>query len=605
MRYLLCLLATAGPAFSAFADDASELDRVVVTATRQPMALDDLTLPVIVIDRAAIERNPGADVADLLRLHAGIDIGRNGGPGQTTSVFVRGTESNHTLVLIDGVAMNPGTLGGAAVQHIPLDSIERIEIVKGPRSSLYGSDAVGGVINIITRRATDGVRTRGGVEAGSFATRALNAGVDAARDAWRGGVSLARRETDGFPTLRGSDIDRGYERSSTNLYGGYRNTTFDIELRHWRSEGTSEYLGFFGEPLSQDFENTVSSAEFEISPLDAWRMNFLLADAVDDLRQNDANFLGEFDFVSTDRNSLDWQNDLFINDDHVVALGVYAEDEDTRARSFGSGFDETVKTRALYAQDSLQAGYHSLLLAARVTDHDAFGKHTTGNVEYGYTVNDKLRLTAGIGNAFRAPDSTDRFGFGGNPDLEPEQSRNMEAGARWQFTESQRFEASLFQNTIDDLIAFVDPDGFAGPLPGANQNIDEARIRGLELRHAWNGGAWRWHTEIILQDPEDKTTGSQLARRAKRSLTSRLLRQWDAFEAGLDVLATGERPDSPFSTVVLPGYAVWNLTGRWRFAPGWSLAGRIENLADKDYETAAGFRSAERSFFLSLHYQGR
>src|SRR6185295_9976131 len=207
-----CLLCTAA-AVADPADDSVDPDTLIITATRTRVAADEVLVPVIVIDRATIERSGALDLAELLRFQAGIEIARNGGPGTTTSVFTRGTDSNHTLVLVDGVEINPGTIGGAGVQDITPDTIERVEIVKGPRSSLWGSEAIGGVINIITRSPAGFSAEIG---ASRYDERELHAAAGFSNE--RGDLSVIADalETDGFPPVVGSDIDRGYDNVNAN-----------------------------------------------------------------------------------------------------------------------------------------------------------------------------------------------------------------------------------------------------------------------------------------------------------------------------------------------------------------------------------------------------
>ena len=212
---------------------------IVVTATRTAQIADESLASVIVIDRAQIAQSQAADVAELLRGHAGLDIGRNGGPGQPTSLFMRGTESNHVLVMVDGVKINPGTIGGAALQNIDPELIERIEIVKGPRSALYGSEAVGGVINIITRRAVTGLDGNAYVGAGRYGTRKAGAGLHKGGGDYRAGIDIGYTDTAGFPTRTASDIASAYDNRSLNVYGGKTFGDNHVELSHWQAGGTS------------------------------------------------------------------------------------------------------------------------------------------------------------------------------------------------------------------------------------------------------------------------------------------------------------------------------------------------------------------------------
>ncbi len=243
------------------------------------------------------------------------------------------------------------------------------------------------------------------------------------------------------------------------------------------------------------------------------------------------------------------------------------------------------------------------MAAIRRSNYDAFDDNTTWNAGWTHPFAVTQRLVFSAGSAYRAPDATDRFGFGGNPGLEPEVSRNLELGWQWDATDDQQFGINLFRNDIEQLIAFVDPDGFAGPQPGSNINIDEARIDGAEVRYRLHGSDWSLQAEALVQSPVDLATDTELARRSRRSLTVRYLHELGDWELGLNWLARSESRDSPFNDIVLPGYGLLELTAGWSISPQWKLLARVENAFDKEYATAAGYRTAERSFYLSVRYQ--
>lgn len=562
---------------------------LLVTATRTAQSVDEVLAPMVVITREEIERLQAVDVADVLRFHAGFDIGRNGGPGQPASLFIRGTDSNHVLVLIDGVRMNPGTIGGAALQNIDPALVERIEVVKGPRSSLYGSDAVGGVVNIITRRAAQGTQANAAVGGGSFLTRRFSAGVRHGVGGTRIGVDAALDKTDGFPPRTTSDIKVGHDNLSVNAHLGHRFSLLDAELSHFEASGNTEYLDFFLVPVDQDFKNSVTALRLEASPTSIWTTRLRLSQARDEIDQNQSP-----DYAHTDRLTADWQNDVSIGDAQLLSFGVEGTREKTAAESFGTVFDEERDIAAVYVQDVIEQGAHRAVLAARYSDYDGFGDRLTWDAEYGYWLTGATRLSAGAGTAFRAPDSTDRFGFGGNPDLRPEESRNIELGLRHRFSPNQRAGLQVFHNDIDELIEFA----------GAGMvNIASARIRGIEASYDFDAGPWRFGLTATMQDPQSRDTGNQLARRAKRSATASLVYTAARWQLGADVLAASERRDSDFSTAMLPGYGVTSVTAAVSLAPDWTLRARVENAFDKDYTLADGYNTAERSYLLQLAWQ--
>jgi vitamin B12 transporter len=569
------------------AADISPSDTIIVTATRTEIPLEQATVPVRVITRDDIELSLATDLAELLRFEAGIDIGRNGGPGQATSFFMRGTESNHTLVLIDGVRMNPGTIGGAAIQHISPEVIERVEIVKGARSALFGTDAIGGVINIITRRA-DKTHIEGGAGAGSFDSRSafLSGGVRNQKNQF--GFTLDWQDTEGYPPRVESDIDRGYDNFSLNLHAARDIGSGEISMRHWRAEGSVEYLDFFLTPVDQDFRNSVTAFQFDKQLSERGTSKLIVSHMLDRIEQNQSD-----DFVESDRFSLDWQHTLAFSE-HTVTAGLFAMKETAKTLSFGSGFDEDTDVRALFLQDQWIRGRHRAFVAARLTDHDAFGNQTTYNVEYGFELTPSWTVRAGLGRAFRAPDATDRYGFGGNPDLEPEIADEYQLGLRYAPGSRHSVDIEFYNNDIEDLIEF----DFA---TFTLVNIDTAEIRGTQLGYEYLGDTFSLRADLVRQQAENISSGNRLLRRAEESLTLSYAQDIGQHRLGLSLLASGDRED--FGGVTLPGYVVASLTGQVQISKTLQLNARVENLFDTDYQTAANFRMQGRSAFVELKYR--
>lgn len=565
---------------------AAPADNIVVTATRSEIPLEHAIVPVTVITRQDIEQSLAADLAELLRFEAGIDIGRNGGPGQATSIFLRGTESNHTLVLIDGVRINPGTVGGAAIQHIAPETIERIEIVKGARSALFGTDAIGGVINVITRRAHDALLAAS-LGAGSFDTRSAYVAAGRHSDDATLGVSLNWQATRGYAISTDSNVERGYDNLSANVHAGKRIGEHYVTVRHWQARGTNEYLDFFLAPLDQDFRLASSAVELRSALRNDLESKLTLSHIDDDIRQNQSA-----DFVASRRNTLDWQLSRNCGDHHWIG-GVYLVDENAASLSFGSGFDQDTTVRAVFVEDQWSAGSHRAFVAARLTDHAAFGNHVTWNAEYAFAPNDAWSFTVGAGHAFRAPDATDRFGFGGDPDLDPEVADEVQAGIRFRPGPRHSLGLEFYANDIGDLIEF---DLVTFRL----RNIAQAEIRGVELEWEYEGDGFSLRTSLVKQSAQNAGDGTRLLRRAEESVTLNLQKNFGEHQAGMSILATGERLD--VGGAVLPGYVLANLTGRLALGERWHINGKIENLLDRRYATAAGYRMPDRSYFLDLGF---
>ncbi len=582
---------------------ATPLSAIVVTASREPEPQFEALAPTIFIDRETIERSPGSDIGDLLRFNAGIDVVRSGGPGQQTSLFIRGTNSNNTVVLVDGVRVNPGTKGNAAIQNIAPEFVDHIEIVKGPRSTLYGTDAIGGVVNIITRQPEG---SGFGVLAGSgrYDTRQTAANAYAGGDA--GSVSAAANwlESSGYPTQDGDPADRGFRDVSMSLAGRTRLGGVELGARLWGARGNSQYSDLFSTPIGQDqnFRDSALAVDAGGQLTESLHTRVMLSQVVDDLRQAQSP-----DYETTRRSTIDWQNGAELGAQKLTFGGLWSS-EATRSSVFGTNFDVQTHAATCYVEDRASIGPHRLLAAVGYSHHDSFGNHATWNAEYGYAAGRDTLVTASFGTAFRAPDSTDRFGFAGNPSLKPESARNLELGLRQRLSSHQTLALSAFENRVDDLIQYVAMPTIDNPYNGVNENVDRARIRGVEAAWEYVDADWQVRLAGNRQDPVNRQDGTTLLRRAKQSATLSLARRMASQQLGVDALASGPRTDiDPLSGSPAHdgGYTLANLFWRASVGRGLSLQVRLENALDKRYQVANGYFTMRRGLFGALRYDFR
>ena len=283
------------------------------------------------------------------------------------------------------------------------------------------------------------------------------------------------------------------------------------------------------------------------------------AHAIDDLEQNQSA-----DFLDTKRNTVDWQNDFAVSENQTSRAGLLWQDEKANAESFGLPYAADTTTTQVYVQDQAASGPHRLLLGAAYTDHETFGGHATGNVEYGFVFAGGALVAASAGTGFRAPDATDLYGFGGNPDLDAEESLSFELRYRQPFGERHSVSLAAFRNDIDQLIEFVviDPDTFEGE----NRNVAKARIDGIEAGWQFDGERWAASATATLQDPRDRTTDARLLRRARENFTAAVLRRIGNHEIELDLLYAGERRDFGFpEQTQLPAYWLANVSAKLAF----------------------------------------
>ena len=588
------MLALSALSASFAATAAEQTAPVIVTATRTAQIADASVAPVIVIDQQTLQQNPGADIADILRMYTGIEISRNGGPGQTTSMFIRGADSNHTLVMIDGVKINPGTIGAAALQNIDLSMIDHIEVVKGPRSTLYGSEAIGGVINIITkRRKTDGSDFSAAAGGGSYGTKQIRMSAHHHTADRGAGIEVSKIKSDGFPTKAASSVDRGYDNLNVHLYGSQHVGDTDYKISHWQSSGNTQYLDFSNAPVDQDFENATTAITAKTTMGSSWVSTLKLSHISDKIDQNQSS-----DFAHTSRYAVDWQNDVQWNAKNLLTAGVYRSQENTKASIYGTGFDVDTYVNAAYAQNVLTSTSTTLITGLRFTQHQTFGDNTTWDVEYAINLGSAFRLTLASNSGFRAPDSTDRFGFGGNPDLKPEKSQNSEIGLRFAPSKHHRVTLNVYRNKITDLAEYDN-------LTSMIQNIGQATITGSELVYELLGQHWSARASAAIQDPHNDVNDTQLLRRSKHAYSLLLKYRSSAFDIGIEAYYSGTRPDIDINTYLpttLDPYTLVNLSGEYRFTQTLSMSLRIENLGDTDYQVASGYNTPGRSAYAELRY---
>ena len=601
------------PAYAQSPGEATDLDDVLVTATRTTITVDDALAAAEVIDRAQIERSQAQSLQDLLRGRAGINLSNQGGAGKLSTLFLRGTESDHVLVLVDGVRIGSATAGLASFQDLPVELIERVEIVRGPRSSLYGADAIGGVIQVFTRRAKQGVSPRFSVGGGSHGLRTASAGIDVGGTRGWFGADAGYQRTDGINACDGffdpvtfagagcfiapgSQPDRdGYRNRSVSLRGGFNaGETFSAEARALRAEGHNDYDGDFVD--NSDVVQQVVGGNARWTPNDRFQLKFNLGRNTD----ISESYLGDVfsNRFDTTRDSAGLQGDFQLARDQLLTAGLDWQRDRADVDDPFSPFDARRHNRAAFVQYQGGFGAHDLQAALRRDHDDQFGGHTTGNLAWGMEFASDLRLTASVGTAFKAPTFNELYyPFFGNPALDPESSRSMELGLG-QRRGGWHWQLSAYDTRIDDLIAY---DAAIG-LPN---NIDEARIRGAEFTYGATLAGWDLQAAASHVDPRSASgtsDGNVLPRRARNSARVDLDRSFGKFDFGASVVGEGRRYDDVANTRELGGYGTLDLRAGYAFAPGWQLQARIANAFDKHYETAAFYNQPGREVTLSLRY---
>ena len=596
-RLSLCCTAAMAAAMLSPVHAATTEEAVIVTATRTARTADETLASVSVITRADIERTQAKNVAELLTGEAGINVTVNGGYGKSTSVFLRGTNSDHVLVLIDGIKIGSATLGTAAWQHLPLDLIERIEIVRGPRSSLYGSEAIGGVIQIFTRRSTEKFQGQAEVGYGTYGTSKFSAGISGTDGNTRYNLTAGHFNTDGIDAKTSSAGNEGDR-------DGYRNESYSARLTHRLAGGAEIELHTLHARAHTEFDGTtenqtaflqdVVSARLNFAPTNDWSVKLQTGTSRD---YTDSFKNGRFrSTFNTLRNIASWQNDVTLTKDQLLILGVDYQDD-----RVGSTTAYTRTERAdtgVFLQHQGKFGDHDVLVGLRRDDNEQFGIHNTGNLAWGYALSPRLRARLSYGTAFKAPTFNQLYFPGyGDPNLRPEKSKTYEAGLRGR-QDWGSWNVSAFQTNVENLIATVTVSGVS-----TAQNVDKALIKGLETEVSTKLADWETRAALTLLDPRDTGRDNILTRRTKRILSLKADRTFGRWHVGADWLAQGHRYDSDANRTRLGGFALVNLRGQYDLSKQWVLRANLDNVFDKAYQTVNTYNSPGRTVFVSLGYR--
>ncbi|MGI9284249.1 MAG: TonB-dependent receptor domain-containing protein [Pseudomonadales bacterium] len=575
-----------------------EIEQTIVTGTRTLQPVFESLSAATVIDRATIETTQARNLFGLLARVPGTTFVRNGGRGASTSLFLRGNQSGHSLFLVDGIRVGSATLGSTSLQHFNVDLIDRIEIVRGPKSSLYGSDAIGGVINIITRKGSNAVPLS--IEAGYGTDNTQEQTLVSGFDANGHNVNLVL----GYQYTKGTDNTESADRTNGDD-DAYRNTSVALNYRFQPSDNVGagvsyqtnkaevEYdtecteTTFFADvecsPFSKD-EGTALSGDIFAKPFEAWRTSLRVGHSIDDSQNRadeidlDTTFSGG-DFKTTKQEAT-WQNDISFATNQLVTLGVeYVKDKVSGTTNYDV---DSRDNTALFAQLQLAFAPVDVLLGARNDDNEQFGSETTFDAGLGFALTDNLRLNASYGQGFKAPTFNDLyFPDFGNPDLVPEESDNYDLELRGNF-ESSEFSVALYHNDLENLIQF-------NSAIGAADQTAEARIKGIEASVSTLYHGWQFAITANVLDTEDKATAENLPRIPEKTLHFDVDKDFGSFSLGLSVHAESSRFDDPGNTDKLRGFATVDLRTAYAISDRWQLKLKLDNIFDRDYTTAKDF----------------
>ncbi|MDO6545019.1 TonB-dependent receptor domain-containing protein [Photobacterium sanguinicancri] len=585
----------------AFATETSTDDVMVVTANRFEQSASSVLAPVSIVTREDIELLQAQSALDVLKTLPGIEISSNGGKAQSSAIYIRGTSSRHTLVLVDGVRLNSSTTGGASVGLIPADAIEKIEIVRGPRAAVYGSDTIGGVISITTTPKSGSVHQ----------AKATFGSNNYSQQSWRS-VGQISENTQGSFVVNNEQSD-GYRVKSTAPEGdehGFESKTLLGSLRHAATDSINLYFtGYYqtslveydqGSKYESDREKYNFSGGIDYTA-GSWLSKLELSDSKEVTAdgKSDGGKSGKGS-LTTKRQSVAWVNTLTQIENSVINLGVdYYKETAERGGTNTTDFSDNSKhNTAAFVTGHTRIAELTLEAALRHDKDSAFGGYTTWNLAAGYAVTSAIDVVGSYGTAFKAPTFNDLYypGGSGNPDLKPETSKSAELGVKGRH-DLLDWGVTAYQTDIKDMIAWAPTT--AGPWKP--DNIDNAKIKGIELELGFDTGPISHRVVGDWKDPEDKKDGSQLIRRAKQNYKWVGTYSSEMVDVSLVANYVGKRYDS--KQYELDAYTTADVAVTYRVTDKFTAGLRASNLFDKEYQTSKDYPAPERAFYVNGSYQ--
>ena len=586
----------------ATANENIKIDNVIVTASRVNESLNTTLHDVSIINREQIERAGQSTLVEILQMQPGVEITNNGGAGKAAGIFMRGTNSGHVLVLVDGVRLNSATAGTTTFENLPVALIDKIEILRGPATSLYGQDAVGGVIQIFTKKGNGKPQFYANVGYGSYNTKTAEAGVHGAIGDTQFAIGVSSLDTDGFSSYKTNDIN-------FNDNDSYRNLSETGSLSHKITNGHELGLQFLHSKGKTRFDNRFNifafdpafsdNAEMTQHSYSIYSKNQITPDWLSTLKigegyDEQVTFAAPSFFTPqsrsvyrTKQHQWSWQNDIELP---LGAITLAYDRLEERVKST-STFDNNARNNDGYYLGYLVGLNNHTIQANYRSDHNtSFGTNDTHGLAYGYRFNDNWRAKASYGTAFKAPTFNDLytpftdfgggFSYQGNPNLKPETSRNKELSLSYSH-DATEVSATYYHNVIRNLIL-----GSQGIAADTATNLGSATIEGLTLAGSQLLGNWQLGGSIDVQSPRNNDTDNQLIRRAKQHASVNLNYSLGAWRWGVESITSSKRYNDPANQLSIAGFTTFNLTTDYQINQDWKLQARLNNVFDKDYALA-------------------
>jgi len=581
------------------------LTTIHTVANRVPQS--DTLASVSILSEEDIRHSPANSLTELLSTQTGISFSRSGGVGQPSSLYLRGTESDHTLILIDGIRLSSVSDGATALRFLPLSQISRIEIVRGPRSGLYGSEALGGVIEITTQKASAN-RLSGQVKAGSFDSYQTDFGFSSRQKSTQSSIQLSAETTDGINATENGNPDRdSFDSASVTAQLAHKlNERMNLDFHLFNASGDSEFDDPFSETSqdSSDFLQQAVNLKYQYQPVESLNLSASLGQSRDEL-DIDGTIPGFFD-SRIDQLTL---QSIYQRNGQKFSIGADYRDENLNS---STDYDRNQRDNSgVFFSGAGHFQRHHLELGLRHDDHESYGNHITGNFSYGYDLTETIKLIASYAEGFKSPSFNDLYFpasdfYQPNPNLSPETSKSYEFGLRAGYP-SLNLEANVYQTEIDDMITFAaDPVTFIGTV----ENIDQARIEGIELNlrtSFWNSTVEAGFSHINAQD---RNTDKRLIRRPEDSVSLTINHEYQKLSFLLQYLYYGDREDLDFSSfpasrITLDQYSLLNANIKYSLSKKWEWFLQLNNIFDEDYQTVAGYHQPGAAGYIGVRYNPR
>jgi vitamin B12 transporter len=609
-----------------FADTTLKTSDVFVTATRTPISKKNVIADITVISEEEIKLAGSSSLPELLQRQPGIEISNNGGQGKVSTLFLRGASSTHSVILLDGIRIDSATTGLTAIENIPLSQIEKIEIVRGPASSLYGQDAIGGVIQIFTKKGLNGFKPYISYGYGKYNTSIAQGGIRGGDETTSYAINLSSLSSTGFSAFEPNanspaniyNLDKdGYRNKSASVSLSHKiNEKFDINFQYFLSQGKNKYDNYYANwDPSIDWKNTQDQESFSGTVnsqlTNYWKSSLRVGRGIDDyVEKQSYSFFGPGGYIDKDnvyktiQNQITWQNDILLP---LGSLVLLYDKLDQKINVTDTSYSKKDRQNDAYMIGyNLSQASHNFQANVRKDFNSVYRDATTGNIGYSYALNSNWSIASSFGTAFRSP--TFNYLYAGsyaNPDLQPEKSKNVEAQLKYQ-SDAEFFSFVTFKNKITDFIISDSTTNFRP------YNINTAEIYGATVSSSHFMNHFQVKSSFTVQSPMNESADKYLPRRSNFFGTVGLNYFIQNWSLGFEASGSGNRYNDAANIFNIPGYIKTNLFADYQINKNLTMNARVDNVLGKNYTyayegnpTTDGFRyqTPSQSFFISLRYE--